>query len=123
MLQGYSENITLAADSPVQFNNITLKKGCTVVNSGTATFELNKRGVYMVSVDAVAAAETTLQLYRDGVPMPQAQSTGTTLGFKTLVQVDRDNSKCCCSSPVTLQVMNTTAGDFPHVNVVITKLC
>jgi hypothetical protein len=80
-------------------------------------------GVYMVHVDGVASASTTLQLYKDGVAQPQAQSTGTTLGFETLVQVPRNNSSCCCSSATTIQVMNDVAGTLENVNIVVTKVC
>lgn len=123
MLQAYSENVAVAANAPVPFNNQVIRKGATVVMAGPGTIELNRMGVYMVSVDGVAGTETTIQLYRDGVAMPQAQSTGTVVGFETLVQANANNNQCCCSSPVKLQVMNTTAATFDNVNIVVTKLC
>jgi hypothetical protein len=123
MLQAYSENLTTTADSPVAFNSKTVQKGCTVTMAGPSAIELNKMGVYMVHVDGVASASTTLQLYKDGVAQPQAQSTGTTLGFETLVQVPRNNSSCCCSSATTIQVMNEVAGTLENVNIVVTKVC
>lgn len=123
MIQAYSINVDVAADSTVPFNNVRHKKGCTADISGTSTIELNKAGVYMVSVDGVASAATTVQLYRNGVPMPEAQSTGTTIGFTTLVQAGHNNSWNCCSSPVTLTLQNTTAATFPNINIVVTKVC
>ena len=123
MIQAYSTNVTVAADAPVPFNNVSTKKGCTAVLSGTSTIELNKAGVYMVEFDGVAGTATTVQVYRDGVAQPQAQSTGTVLGFTTLVQVDRNNTACCCTSPVTLKLQNTTAATFDNANVVVTKVC
>lgn len=123
MLQAYSENVAVAANAPVAFNNQAVRKGTTVVMAGPGTIELNRMGVYMVSVDGVAGTETTIQLYRDGVAMPQAQSTGTVVGFETLVQANANNNQCCCSSPVKLQIMNTTAATFDNVNIVVTKLC
>lgn len=122
MLEAYSVNAEVAATSPVPFNNVTLKKGCTVTLSGPATIELNKCGVYMVSFDGAAGAETTVQMYKDGVAQPQAQSVGVALGFTTLVQVPNNNCGCPCSSPTTLQFMNETATTFDNVNVVITKI-
>ena len=123
MIQAYSENVAVTALSPVPFNNIAVKKGCAEDMSGAGAINLNKRGVYMVKVDATAGASTTLQLYKDGVAMPQAQSTGTTLSFSTLVQVDKDNSNCCCSSPTPIQVMSTEAVTLANANIVVTKLC
>lgn len=124
MLEAYSLNLTTQANTAVDFENVSVKKGCTVTPSGEATFNLNKCGVYMVSVDATASASTTLQLYKDGVAQPQAQSTGTTPSFVTLVQVAHNNcNDCCCSSPVALQVRNTVAGTLTNVNICITKVC
>lgn len=76
----------------------------------------------MVEVDVSAAVSTTIQLYKDGVAQPQAQSTGTTPSFTTLVQVDKNNTCCPCSSPVSIQIMNTEATTFTDANIVITKV-
>ena len=121
MLQSYSIGIDVGADTPIPFNNVSLRKGCTVTQSGVSTFDLNKCGIYHVEVDGTATAETTFQLYKDGVALPQAQSTGTTLGFSTLVQVDHNNCDCACASPTRIQVVNTTATNVDD-NIVITKL-
>ena len=125
MLEAYSLNVTVPADSAVPFNNVTLKKGCTVDLNGVATIELNKCGVYMVEVDASASAASTIQLFKEGVAQAQAQSTGTSPSFVTLVQVSENNSKCCCSSPTNIQVKNagTASATFTDVNVVVTKVC
>ena len=122
MLEAYSLNTEVGATSPITFSNVSLKKGCTAVLSGASSVELNKCGVYMVSFDGVAGTSTTVQLYKNGVAQPQAQSTGTTLGFETLVQVSENNCGCPCSSPTTLQFMNETAATFDVANVVVTKL-
>ena len=123
MLESYSLNIAVAANTAIPFNNDSVTKGCTATHSAPSTIELNKCGVYMVSFDGVAGASTTVQLYKDGVAQPQAQSTGTTLSFVTLVQVDHNNTNCCCTSPVTLRVINTTAATFTNANIVVTKIC
>lgn len=123
MLEVYSIEVEVAADSAVPFQNVSLKKGCTAELSGSNTITLNKCGVYMVSCDASAEASTTLQLYKNGIAQPQAQSTGTTPSFVTLVQVSDNNSCCPCASGVSLQVMNTTATTLTNVNVVVTKVC
>lgn len=122
MLEAYSANIAVTADSAVPFNSVSLIKGCTATHPSPDTINLNKCGVYMISVDATAEAATTIQLYKDGVAQPQAQSTGTSLGFVTLVQVDHNNSCCACDSPVSLQIMNTTATTLTNANIVITKV-
>ena len=125
MLEAYSLNVTVAADAAVPFDNVSLEKGCTAILQSPSTIALNKCGVYMVSVDASSAAATTIQLYKDGVAQPQAQSTGLNPHFETLVQVSHNNCGCCCSSPTNIQVLNTGDAEatFTNINVVITKVC
>jgi len=124
MLEAYSLDVTVPSLSSVPFNNITIEKGCTATLSSPATIQLNKCGVYEVSVDASSTAATSIQLYKDGVALPQAQSTGTSPSFVTLVQVDKNNSCCPCASPTNLQVKNsgTAAATYTDINVVVTKL-
>ena len=122
MLEAYSLNIAVGANSNIPFNSTSLQKGCTAVKSGPDTISLNKCGVYMVAVDVSAAASTTIQLYKDGVAQPQAQSTGTSPSFTTLVQVSENNTCCPCTSPTTLQVRNTTATTLTDANIVVTKV-
>lgn len=122
MLEAYSLNIDVAANTAIPFQNVSLKKGCTAELSGTNTITLNKCGVYMVAVDATASVATTIQLYKDGIAQPQAQSTGTALSFVTLVQVPENNSCCPCSSGTTLQIINETAATYDNVNIVVTKV-
>lgn len=122
MLEVYSTDLGITADTYVPFQNVSLKKGCTAELSGTNTIILNKCGVYMVSVDASATVATTLQLYKDGIAQPQAQATGTNPSFVTLVQVSENNSCCPCASGTTLQLMNETETVLSDINVVITKV-
>ena len=123
MIEVYSENIEVGANSAVPFQNVALKKGCSAVLSGTGTINLNKCGVYLVSVDATAGTSTTIQLYKNGIAQPQAQATGTAISFSTLVQVNENNSCCPCDSATALQVINTTAGTFTNINCCVTKVC
>lgn len=123
MLEVYGTNITLVADTPINFNNTSIKKGCTAELESPATIQLNKCGVYMVEFDASLAASDTIQMYKDGIAQPQAQSTGTSPSFTTLVQVNRNNTDCCCSSPVNLQFIPSAAGTAVNANVVVTKIC
>lgn len=123
MLQVYSINQAVSANGVVPFNNVVIDKGCAENLSGVGTIELNKSGVYKVTVDGVASTATTLQLFKNGVALPQAQSTGTTLAFTTFVQVVNNNCNCnICSSPVTLQVKNTTETTLTNVNITVDKL-
>lgn len=136
MLQAYSSNLSIAADTAFPFNNVVVDKGCAEVLSAPASIELNKRGVYLVEVDGfatpAAATDVTIQLYNNGVALPQAISsftgvaaTANTFGFKTFVQVISDNCRCnCVSSPTVLQVVNgDTALTEGHINIVVTKIC
>ena len=122
MLEAYSVNVAVAANANIPFNSTTLQKGCTAVKVSADTINLNKCGVYMVAVDASTATSTTIQLYKDGVAQPQAQGTGLTPSFVTLVQVSENNSCCPCASPTTIQVRNTVAGTLTDANIVVTKV-
>ena len=121
MLEAYSLNIDVAADTAIPFNSTSLIKGCTTTKPSADTIDLNKCGVYMVSVDCSADTATTIQLYKNGVAQPQAQGTGLNPCFTTLVQVSEDNTCCPCTAPTTLQVMNTDVTTFTDANVVVTK--
>lgn len=123
MLEAYSTNIDVSALATIPFNSTSVTKGCTATHPSADTFNLNKCGVYMVSVNASSSVATTIQLLKDGVAQPQAQATGDAISFNTLVQVDRNNNPCCaCDSPVTLQVTSDTAATFIDANICITKL-
>lgn len=136
MLQAYSSNLTMTADTAFPFNNVTVDKGCAETLSAPASIQLNKRGVYLVEVDGFgtggATATGTTQLVVNGVAQPQAissygASSGVVseFGFKTLVQVTENNCPCnCTSSPTVLQVLNGAAElTDAHINVVVTKIC
>ena len=136
MLQVYSSNLAVAANTVFPFNNVVLDKGCAEVLSAPATIQLNQRGIYLVEMDGYAtpdaATEVAVQLMVNGVAQPQAISlvvpatvTDTrTFGFKTFVRVLENNCNCnCLTSPTTLQFMNgDTALTDAHINVVVTKI-
>ena len=137
MIQGYSSNLTVDAGAVYPINNITLKKGCSVVQSGPSAMQLNQRGVYLVHYDGFAAASAaggtvSTQLYINGVAQPEAVSTfeaadvadAGALHFETCVQVANNNCNCnLTSSPTVLQFFNNgIAVEDAHINVVITKL-
>lgn len=137
MIEAYSNNVPVLANAPIPFNNVSVVKGCTVEQQNVNTFLFNKRGTYKVEFDAVAAQSTApgnivVQLFRSGVPQPQAiteaASTAQTdieaMSFSTLVQVEHDNIPCCNVIPVSIQIKNLgVAAQFVQANIVITKLC
>ncbi len=136
MLQVYSSNLAIDANTVFPFNNIAIDKGCGEVLSAPATIQLNKAGIYLVEMDGFAtpdaATVVSVQLLVNGVAQPQAITsfvpasvTDTrTFGFKTFVRVQENNCKCnCLTSPTTLQFINgTTAISDAHINVVVTKI-
>lgn len=69
-----------------------------------------------------------IQLIKDGVAVPQAmseesQTTAAALSFTTLVQINRNNSPCVCSTPVVCSISNIgSEATFSNVDVVITKI-
>ena len=135
MLEGYSTNIEVATDASIPFNNVTIEKGCTAKLNAPASISLNKSGVYMIAVDAAgiptAAGIMSIQLSKDGVLQPQAQSlvTGATtdidnMSFTTLVQVKENNTCSCCTSPTIVRVINTgVPATYNIANICVTKIC
>ena len=125
MTEAYSLNVTAAANTAFALNNITIQKGCSTQLDGVGTIQLSKCGVYMVAVNGSAATASTIQLAKNGVLQPQAQSTGTSPAFVTLVQVNSNNSNCCYSSPTIVQIMNPTEDSetLTFLKVCITKIC
>jgi hypothetical protein len=134
MINVYSDNVIVPAEGIYPLNVVTLRKGCTASINGTS-IELNKAGVYMVSVDATldptADGTVGIQLVRDGVEQADAVSivegvtaTPASLSFETLVQCPQNNTGCCCSMPTTLIIKNTGEQEANgHIHVVVTKVC
>lgn len=138
MIQAYSNNITVGTAQAIPFSAVSLVKGCSVEQQNLTTFIFNKRGIYLVSVDATANTSGTsgnivLQLSKNGIARPEAFTSAAStavadvesLSFEILVQVEDDNALCCCSKePTTIQIQNAgVAAQFGHINIVITKLC
>ena len=135
MIEGYSISTLVETDTPIPFNNVSLLKGGTVIFVSPTTIQFNKKGVYMVSVNTSgipsANGVMSIQLSKNGVAQPQAQSStqGTTtevsnMDFTTLVQVPADNNPCCCSvNPTLIQVLNTGVETTHTCNICVTKIC
>lgn len=154
MIETYSKNIDVTESTAIPLNTIALMKGCTATKSGTTSIQLQRAGIYEVNVSATAklqalasaptsttdstAAQATepnviaIQLYKDNVTQPQAYSAVTAsdttslhpLSFTTLIQVPTNNCQCCCSSPVTIDIVNQGAdATYDTIDVVVTKIC
>lgn len=136
MLEAYSKNKTIATNDILPFDSVSLVKGCTARLNGVSSIELNKKGVYEITLDVSGtpseAGVLTINLLKDGVVQSQgsiniplvATTVSVTPSITTLVSVDRDNAGTCSSSPVTIQFSNAGVGlADANTNIVITKIC
>ena len=137
MLQLYSDGLNVPAGAAVPLNNITFAKGETAVHSAPATVLLNKRGVYLVVVDAYGsvadAGDFGVQIAVNGIARLDAinQATvavGDLASAKTQCFVTVAQSDCPCnvtSTPTSVQIINPSTVDAAgaHYNVTITKIC
>ena len=137
-LEAYSINKTVSANTPVPLDIRSIEKGefASGNNNGTANIIFNKCGLYRVTVTASAVAgeagDVSVQLYQDGVAIPNALSTVTaadttnsrTISIEKLIQVSKNNVSCCpCSSPSTVSVMNVgVEATFDPINVTVVKI-
>lgn len=133
MIELFSANVTVPTATAIPLENVGLKRGCSVVNTGTRTLQFNKPGIYRVDVDASVNSETavtgevSIQLMVNGTLKQDAYSEETVasttaahaLSFSTLVVVP-----CSCLTPVIAVVQNTGVDAvINHINVVVTKVC
>lgn len=134
MLEAYSKNVTIPANSSVPFRNVSLIKGNTSEMQGDATILFNKCGVYRVSfnasVVATAAGEVSFQLFKNSISQAQAEVSETAadttsihaLNFETIVQVPKGNNECPCSIPTVISVNNTGVDVSGDVHIVVDKI-
>ena len=136
MLEAYSTNQTIDNNDIIPFNSVSLVKGKTAVLNGVSTIELNTCGVYeiVLNVSGLPTSDgtVTVNMTKNGVTQNQSvlsiPTQVTTSGFSgsitTLVQVSKNNTNCCCSSPTTIQFVNGGVGiTQAETNVVVTKIC
>lgn len=135
MIETYSNNITVASNASVPLNTV-FRKGTTVTKSGDASIQLNKCGIYELSVNASGIATSgglmTLQLMVNGVAVPNAFATVTasdttsthSLAFTTKIQVPSSyNENCPCSESFIVTLMNTgVETTYSLVDILVTKL-
>jgi len=136
MIQVYSDGLTVAAGASIPLNNVTYAKGCSVALAG-GTILLNKRGVYLVEVDAYGsvadAGDFGVQVAVNGAPRLDAINLSTTAvgdltSVKTQCYVTVAQSDCpcnCTSAPTTVQIINPAdvGATNAHYNVSVSKLC
>lgn len=136
MVQAYSDGVAVAAGGTYPLNNVVFLKGSTAIMAGAGGIALTKRGIYSVHVDGfatlAAAGEYSIQLTRNGIPVPQALSTTSVAAaeigngsFEALIVVE--DSDCPCnwtSAAVTIGVINPSEADVTegHINIVVSKL-
>lgn len=136
MIQAYSDGVTVAAGGTYPLNNVVFLKGNTATPAGAGNIALSKRGIYSVHVDGFAtlagAGDYSIQLTRNGVPLPQAISTTTLAAagsasgsFETLVVVEDTDCPCdWTSTAVTLGIINPSTVEVTegHINITVSKL-
>lgn len=136
MIQVYSDGLTVAAGASIPLNNVTYSKGCSATLAG-GTVLLNKRGVYLIEVDAYGsvadAGDFGVQVAVNGAPRLDAINLSTTAvgdltSVKTQCYVTVAQSDCpcnCTSAPTTVQIINPAdvGATDAHYNVSVSKLC
>lgn len=132
MLEVYSKNLTTATGESISLNNIALLKGTSAQIIGSNTIQLNKCGIYEITVtDNVVGSgtgEIIVQMQKNGVLQPQAimstAATGqTNMSFSTLIQVPQNNNvNCPCSTPTTINFVNTGIEATHSIDVVVKRI-
>lgn len=127
--QALSEGTAITFDRQ-KFSDCRVK-----LNGAGNTISISTPGRYLIHFDGVGGSDTadgvlSIQLYVNGVAQvcaltqnaTPAASTGTALGFDTLIQVS--NSCCCSNNSQTLQIIatSTAAATLTHANLVVIHL-
>lgn len=114
MLRTYSKNITVTANTAIPFNVKKIDIGNSIEHPTTTNITVNKAGYYMVTLDISftgAAGLSSIQLYADGVAIPDAIITQTLVAdsysncsFTTIIKAKPGTY----NSSVTLTIVPTT---------------
>lgn len=136
MLEAYSTNKTINTNDVLPFESVSIKKGCAEKLNGVASIELNRKGVYEITLNVSGTPSTsgvlTINTLKDGVVhapgtinIPLVATTvSVTPSVTFLVSVSKDNTNECCSSPTVLQFVNTgVALANTNTNIVVNKIC
>lgn len=113
MLRTYSKNITATANTPIPFNVDKINIGSSVKHPTSTNINVDRPGYYIVTLDVSftgTAGLTSIQLYADGVAIPDAIITTTIVAdsysdcsFTTIIKANRGN----LTENVTLTVVPT----------------
>ena len=136
MIEVYSKNVEVAANGTIPLTAVALLKGTSTQLLGTSTIQLNKCGIYQVtvtgSVIGSAAGDVIVQLEQNGIPQLEAISTVTAadatslhpIGFSTLIQVPNNNNvNCPCSATTTISLRNAgIEATYSSIDVVVTRI-
>lgn len=132
MLEVYSDSVTVEEGGIFPLQNVKVLKGPVATPGGNA-INLNCKGVYKVTVDAVATVVTAgiagIQLYKNGIADNSAQTEASVtaagsaaMGFTTYIQVDRDATPAPGSAPDHLQFESTGVEADWHINVCVDRI-
>ncbi len=114
----------------VNFGSVVRRFGPALVLSG-GNVSVNQRGFYSVDVNlcinipAATSADITVQLYKDGAPIPGAYAKVTTAQTATFDQVTIPfiiREKCCCENSITCVVTSTEAGTIVNAAIEVVKI-
>ena len=106
--------------APIEFTSIGLSKDRNATQATETTLIIGCPGIYEITFNGTATADGTVQLYVNGEEINGAISTGTTLSFTALIQV---NPNCCAVTnnlPARIQVINDGAAALTLTNVALT---
>ena len=136
MINIYSKNITVDEKESIPLSSVALLKGTTVINSGASSLQFNRCGIYELTADVTATAlgdtgDIVIQLMKNNVLQPQAVAKTTpsdttskhSLSFTTLIQVQENNTRCPCSAPLVVELINEGVQiDIDTIAVTVTKI-
>lgn len=113
MLRTYSKNITATANTAIPFNVDKINIGSSIKHPTSTNINVDRPGYYMVTLDVSftgTAGLTSIQLYADGVAIPDAIITTTIVAdsysdcsFTTIIKANRGN----LTENVTLTIVPT----------------
>lgn len=132
MIEAYSNNITVAANSNIPFNNVKLLKGNYTTLQGVGTLQFNHCGVYHLTCNGsvTGTGDILIQLVKNGViqqetvtPITGPANSDIPFAFDTFIQVPNSGS-CCCQAPVEVAINNAgIEATFNLIDVKVTKVC
>lgn len=125
MLRTYSKNITVTANTAIPFNTDKISVGNSITHPSATNINVNQPGFFQVAFDismsSATAGPVSLQLYADGVAIPDAivtttlvASTPTNGSFVTIVKATpgtiNDNVSLTVVPTVNLTISSVALG-------------